>query len=141
MLQYFGRFYMTDDKLLLLRRCDEVNELLNGAYWVTERESATMRRAMENSLNYAVFEVESDRLVGFARVVTDYATVYYLCDVFIAEEFRGMGLGKKLVEWIVCREEKLGGVNGLLKTGDAKTLYEKYGFEECKAVCMVQKRN
>lgn len=141
MLQYFDRFYMTDDKLLLLRRCDEVNELLKGAYWVTERASATMRRAMENSLNYAVFEAESDRLVGFARVVTDYATVYYLCDVFIAEEFRGMGLGKKLVEWIVCREEKLGGVNGLLKTGDAKTLYEKYGFEECKAVCMVQKRN
>ena len=141
MLQHFDRFYMTDDKLLLLRRCDEVNELLKGAYWVTERASETMRRAMEHSLNYAVFEVESDRLVGFARVVTDYATVYYLCDVFIAEEFRGMGLGKKLVEWIVCREEKLGSVNGLLKTGDAKTLYEKYGFEECQAVCMVQKRN
>ena len=80
-------------------------------------------------------------IVGVARVVTDYATVYYVCDVFVDEEFRCMGLGKALVEWIVLNETKLSGVNGLLKTRDAKALYEKYGFEEYKAICMVQKRN
>lgn len=78
--------------------------------------------------------------MGFARVVTDYATVFYLSDVYIDEEFRGLGLGKKLIEWIVYYEDKLVGINGLLKTRDAKTLYKKYGFEECKAICMVHKR-
>ena len=58
--------------------------------------------------------------------------------MFIAEEFRGMGLGTALVEWIVCKEEKLRGINGLLKTRDVKSLYERYGFEECKAICMMK---
>ena len=65
-------------------------------------------------------------------------TSYYLSDVYIDEEFRGRGLGKKLVEWIILHEEKLSGINGLLKTRDAVNLYKKYGFEECKAVCMVR---
>ena len=126
---------------MILERYEEVNNLLIKAYWAKDRDASTMRTAIENSLNYAVFEAKSQSIVGFARVVTDYATVYYVCDVFIAEEFRCMGLGKALVEWIVLNETKLSGVNGLLKTRDAKALYEKYGFEECKAICMVQKRN
>ena len=141
MLKYFGKFYMTDEKKVILERYEEVNNLLIKAYWAKDRDSSLMRTAIENSLNYAVFEAKSQSIVGFARVVTDYATVYYVCDVFIAEEFRCMGLGKALVEWIVLNETKLSGVNGLLKTRDAKALYEKYGFEECKAICMVQKRN
>ena len=131
---------MTDEKEVILERYEEVNNLLRKAYWAKDRDSSLMRTAIENSLNYAVCEAESQSIVGFARVVTDYATVYYLCDVYIAEEFRGMGLGKALVEWIVLKETKLIGVNGLLKTRDARALYEKYGFEECKAICMVQKR-
>lgn len=64
---------------------------------------------------YAIFETNSEQLVGFARVITDYSTVYYLCDVYIDEEFCGRGLGKKIVEWIVLHEDKLSGINGLLK--------------------------
>lgn len=98
-----------------------------------------MHDAIVNSLNYAVFESASERLVGYARVVTDYATVYYLCDVFVDEFFRGLGLGKMLIEWILLHEEKLNGINGLLKTRDAKALYENYGFEECQSICMIKK--
>lgn len=140
MLKYFDGFYITDDRNVILDKYVEVTDLLRNAYWAKDRERSIMRSAIANSLNYAVFETSSNRLVGFARVVTDYATIFYLCDVFVAEEFRGLGLGKMLIEWIVLHEEKLRGVNGLLKTRDAKALYEKYGFEECKAICMVQKR-
>lgn len=141
MIKYFDGFYLTDEKDVILERYEEVNNLLKNAYWAKDREASTMWDAIANSLNYAIFHAESKCLVGFARVITDYATVYYVCDVFIAEEFRCMGLEKALVEWIVLNETKLSGVNGLLKTRDAKALYEKYGFEECKAICMVQKRN
>ena len=138
MLQYFDNFYMTDDKRMILNRCHEVHELLKKAYWAKDRSELTTQKAISNSLNYAIFETNSERLVGFARVVTDYSTVYYLSDVYIDEKFRGRGLGKKMVEWIVLQEDKLVGVNGLLKTRDAMSLYEKYGFEECKGTCMVR---
>lgn len=140
MLQYFDndKFYMTDDKRMILNRCHEVHELLKKAYWAKDRSELTTQKAISNSLNYAIFETNSERLVGFARVVTDYSTVYYLSDVYIDEKFRGRGLGKKMLEWIVLQEVKLVGVNGLLKTRDAMNLYEKYGFEKCKVTCMVR---
>ena len=140
-IHYFDGFYLTNEKDVILERYVEVNNLLKNAYWAKDREASTMREAIANSLNYAIFHAETQRLVGFARVVTDYATVYYVCDVFVAEEFRGIGLGSALVEWIILKETKLSRVNGLLKTRDAKELYEKYGFDECKAICIVQKRN
>ena len=141
MLKYFDEFYMSDDKNILLDRCVEISDLLRNAYWAKDRDTSTMRNAIANSLNYAIFETNSKRIVGFARVITDFATSFYLCDVFIDENFRGLGLGKTLVEWIILYEEKLSNINGLLKTRDAKSLYEKYCFEECEAICMTLKRN
>ena len=138
MLQYFDEFYMTDNQALIRNKYHEIYELLKKAYWAKERSELVTKKAIDNSLYFAVFETISERLVGFARVITDYSTVYYLSDVYIDEEFRGRGLGKKIVEWIVLHEDKLLGVNGLLKTKDAMNLYVKYGFEECKEICMVR---
>ncbi len=139
MRQYFDKYYITDEQHLIQEKYIEIHSLLKKAYWTKDRTELITKKAISNSLNYAVFEKESEQLVGFARVITDYATVYYLSDVYIHEGHRGRGLGKKLVEWIVLCEDKLVGINGLLKTCDAEKLYEKYGFEECKAICMVRK--
>ena len=138
MQQYFDEFYLTDDQTIIRNKCHEIYELLKRAYWTKDRDVSVTQKAISNSLNYAIFTANSERLVGFARVITDYATVYYLSDVYIDEEFRGRGLGKKIVEWIVLHEDKLSGINGLLKTKDAVDLYKKFGFEECKVVCMVR---
>ena len=139
MTEYFENYYLTDDKTLISDKYAQVHALLQNAYWTKDRTASIMQDAIANSLNYAIFEKGTDRLVGYARVITDYATLFYLCDVFIDEKFRGLGLGKKLVEHILLHEDKLNGINGLLKTGDAKPLYEKYGFEECQSICMVKK--
>ena len=138
MLQYFDEFYLTDDKRLIIDKCDEVHELLKNAYWTKGRNESVTLKAISNSLNFAIFEINTERLVGYARVITDYSTIYYLSDVYIDEKFRGKGLGKKILEWIILHEDKLSGINGLLKTKDVVDLYKRYGFEECKAVCMVR---
>ncbi len=83
---------MTDAKRPILDRCREVSQLLRQAYWARDRDDQTMYRAIEHSQNFAVFETKSDTLVGFARVVTDYATVFYLCNVYVEEAFRGREL-------------------------------------------------
>jgi GNAT superfamily N-acetyltransferase len=140
MVKDLGNFYLSDDNALILSRYEDVSAMLSRAYWVKARSADTMRRAMESSLNYAIFEKGSDRLAGYARVITDFATMYYLCDVFIHEDFRGKALGKALVAHITTADERLISLPGTLKTMDAQELYRKYGFTESPVACMSQSR-
>ena len=65
-------------------------------------------------------------MIGFARIVTDYATMFRLCHGIIDEQYRGNGLGKKPIESLTQMEE-LKGMFGVLATRDAHGLYTKYG--------------
>ena len=105
MIKHFENFYLTDNQNTILNKYIDVHTLLQNAYWAKGSDASVMRDAIANSLNYAIFETSTDRLIGFARVITDYATVFYLCDVFIDAEFRGFGLGKKLIEHILLHED------------------------------------
>lgn len=60
-------------------------------------------------------------------MVTDHATMYWLCDVYIDEDYRRFGIGKKLIETIV-HSEQLSGLNGILGTKDAHGFYEQFGI-------------
>jgi GNAT superfamily N-acetyltransferase len=119
----WGEFRFSNDKSLI--SVDKICELLGKSYWANYRSKETIIKSIENSICIGIYFKE--RMVGFARIITDNATVYWLCDVIIDEEFRGKGLGKKLIE-IITNMEELKGVVGLLATRDAHKLYEKYGF-------------
>ena len=90
-----------------------------------------------NSACYGVVSEEDGRLVGFARVVSDQATTYYLCDVVIDPALRGRGLGKALVGHIESRPE-YAGLRGFLITRDAHGLYRKFGYEGVDGRVMVK---
>lgn len=62
-----------------------------------------------------------------ARVVTDFATTFYLADVIIDEKYRGKGIGKKLISTIVS-DKRFSSLLGILVTKDAHGLYEHFGF-------------
>ncbi len=117
------QYLFSDDKSMLSP--DRVQHLLSQSYWANTREKNKIVQSMNNSICYGVYH--NNVQVGFARVVTDNATMYWLCDVIIDGEHRGRGLGKKLVEFIVNSEE-LKGLRGILRTKDAHGLYEQYGF-------------
>lgn len=106
---------------------ESIKTLLKQTYWACERTEETIVKSIENSVCYGVFDSDNNQ-VGFARVITDYATAYYLCDVIINKENRGQGLGKLMVEFIT-RDDDLKDLHGLLLTKNAHGLYEKYGFE------------
>jgi GNAT superfamily N-acetyltransferase len=117
-------FTVSTDKSKL--SLDTVHEFLTQkSYWAQTRTREQVAKSFEGSICFGVYD--GGRQVGFARVVTDYATFYWLCDVFIVEKYRGKALGKWLVECIVGYDE-LKGLKGLLATRDADGLYEKYGF-------------
>ena len=109
-------------------KAEEVERLLKMTYWADTRPIEIIRKSMDNSECYGLFVEGIDQLVGFARVITDYATTYYLCDVIIDNEYQHNGLGKALVSYIASMP-KYAELRGLLVTKDAHGLYEKYGYE------------
>jgi len=104
--------------------------LAEESYWAKERTREQTETAIKNSLPFGVYKGEN--LIGFARVVTDYATFAYLGDVFILDEFRGLGLSKWLMEVIINHPELQGLRRWILATKDAHTLYEKFDFSALK---------
>lgn len=103
--------------------------LSKEAYWSTNIPIDILERAVKQSLCFGVYQDSpTERQVGFARVISDYATFAYLCDVFVISEFQGEGLGKWLIECITTYPELQGLRRWMLATRDAHGLYEKYGF-------------
>lgn len=103
--------------------------LCNRSYWGRGRTIEAVRKSIDNSLCFGVYD-SKDNLAGFARVVTDYTVFAYLADVFILENYRKQGLGKKLVEHIVNGASLKDIRFWRLDTLDAHGLYNKYGFKE-----------
>ena len=101
--------------------------LSERSYWAKGRTLKTVQKSIDNSLCFGMYD-QNNRLVGFGRVVTDYAVFAYILDVFILEEHRGTGLGKKLIDFIINFSELKDIKRWQLATADAHGLYKIYGF-------------
>ena len=118
----------------------EVMALLKQTYWADERPVEQVRKAMEHSRCYGVYLADAQKPAGFARVISDFATTYYLCDVIIDEACRGSGLGRALLSYIENLPEYQG-LRGILITRDAHGLYEKFGYQTLNGRAMVKGLN
>src|SRR5215831_14902244 len=106
---------------------DVIHGFLTESYWSPGVPLRIVKKAIENSLCFGVYDGEAQ--VGFARVVSDYATFAYLADVFILESHRGRGLSKWMMECIMTHPDLQGLRRWMLGTRDAHGLYSQYGFE------------
>ncbi|MFN2577627.1 MAG: GNAT family N-acetyltransferase [Pyrinomonadaceae bacterium] len=102
------------------------NYLSNESYWARGRSREIVQRSIENSFPFGIYQ--GDEQVGFARIVTDYATFAWVADVFVVPEHRGHGLSKWLIEVILAHPRLQGFRRWVLSTRDAHGLYEKFGF-------------
>ena len=118
-----NNFVVSDDKKKL--QLDRVVELLHTTYWAETRSRETIEKSIENSLCFGIYDGKAQ--VGFCRCVTDYATFFWLADVIIDEQFRGLGLGRALME-AVSANNALQGLRAVLATEYAHGLYSKFGF-------------
>lgn len=121
---YFKGYLITDDKTKINKQV--VLNYLAQSYWANRRPPERVLKSIESSHCIGVYH--EDKQIGFARIVTDNATVFYLCDVFVLEKYKGQGIGKKLIEIIINLEE-YEWMTGILGTADAHGLYEQFGFE------------
>ena len=100
---------------------------LGQSYWANGIPSALVHQSVEHSMNFILLKGQEQ--VGFARVISDFATIGYLGDVFVLPEHRGLGLGKWLVECALSHPDLQGFRRWILVTLDAHELYEKFGFQ------------
>ena len=104
-----------------------IHQYLTRSTWAQGIDLQTVSTSIQNSLNFGIYHQQSQ--VGFARLVTDYATFAYLCDVYVLEEHQGDGLGRALMACIHDHPifNKLRRI--MLFTTTAPWLYEKFGYE------------
>ena len=105
--------------------------LSQDSYWAKNVPRDVVERAMANSMCFAAFDGEEQ--LGFARVITDYATFAYIADVFVVPSRRGRGIGKRLMEAIGAHPELQGFRRWMLATRDAHGLYAQFGFQPLDA--------
>jgi GNAT superfamily N-acetyltransferase len=118
--------------------CDRARldfEVIHGflsreSYWARGRTRERVERAVAGSLPFGLYK--GGRQVGFARVVTDYATFSWLADVFVLDTERGRGLGVWLVECVMSHPDLREMRRWLLATRDAEELYRRFGFRDLK---------
>jgi len=120
-----GKFLISTDRDKL--DIETIYSFLSESYWAKGIPREIVARSIQNSLCFGMFSgVEQ---VGFARVISDYATYAYLADVFVIEPYRGRGLAKWLMECIVVHPHLQGLRRWTLATRDAHELYTKFGFK------------
>ena len=102
--------------------------LSTEAYWAKGRPRETVERLIREA-SRVVGLYEGERLIGFARTVSDDASFAYLADVYVLPEYRGRGLGVELVTEAV-ENGPYAKRRWLLHTQDAHSLYERFGFEQ-----------
>ena len=118
----------TDKKKLQVNYIHEF--LANESYWSKNIPLDVVLRAIDGSTCFGVYE--GQRQIGFARVITDHATFAYLADVFVDKVYRGKGVSKQLMQYIMDYQPLKGLRSVMLATLDAHKLYEKFGFKALK---------
>jgi GNAT superfamily N-acetyltransferase len=101
--------------------------LATESHWALGIPKAVVERSIRHSLPVGVYAADGAQ-VGFARVITDYATFAYICDVYVLDAHRGRGLGAWLTETVLALPDLQGIRRWTLATKTAHGLYEKFGF-------------
>lgn len=121
-----GNYVVSTDKSRL--QIEVIHQFLSEeSYWARNIPFALVCAAVENSFCIAVYN--GNQQVGFARVITDFATFGYLADVFVLAKHRGNGLSKAMLALLIEHEWVRQLRRLLLATRDAQGLYAQYGFQ------------
>jgi GNAT superfamily N-acetyltransferase len=121
-----GEFLYSTDKTKL--NIEYIHYFLSKeSYWAKNIPIELVKTSIEGSLCFGVYH--QGKQIGFARVITDYATFGYLADVFIDKDYRGQGLSKELMKFIMEQDVIKKLRRFMLATLDAHSLYAQFGFE------------
>lgn len=123
-------------------RIPELVELYRATWWAADRDSDATRTLVANSdLVVALVDDDADRLVAFARVLTDFRAFAMIFDVIVSPEVRGTGVGRELMDAVLARPE-LRDVTSieLVCQPDLAAFYEQFGFSRDVGTSLLMRR-
>ncbi|MGM3176059.1 GNAT family N-acetyltransferase [Dickeya lacustris] len=120
-----GEYWVSTDPRQL--DLDTVHGYLTESSWAAGIDKETVALSLENSLCFGLYH--RTQQIGLARMVTDFATFGYLCDVFVLPAHQGNGLGRFLVQCTLAHPGLQRLRRQLLLTSTAPWLYQKLGYE------------
>ncbi len=106
---------------------DRIVALMRTSYWAAERTRESTEASLRNSRCFGLYDTSHERQIGLTRVVTDYATFAWVCDVIVDEEYRGNGLGVWMMETVLADPRLRGVRRWTLATRNAHALYARFG--------------
>jgi GNAT superfamily N-acetyltransferase len=104
-----------------------IHAYLTRSYWAEGIPLETVQRALQGSLCLGLYAADGAQ-VGLVRVISDYATYAYFCDVYVLEAHRGRGLAKAAMQAALAHPKLQGQRRLSLITRDAHRLYAQFGF-------------
>jgi GNAT superfamily N-acetyltransferase len=114
------------------RRRQQLVELLDLTWWASGRSPDEVQRMLEHSdAVIALVDPAGDRLVGFARAISDRTFRALVLDVVVSPEQRGRGLGDRVMEELLAHPA-LAGVESieLACQPELHGFYRRFGFTE-----------
>ena len=128
-------FTISTDRALLDR--DAIYRYLSGeSYWAQGMARGVFERSVDGALPFGLYDGEH-RQIGYARVVSDGATIAWLSDVYVLSEYRGRGLGRWLIATVMAHPKLQGLRRWMLSTRDAHDLYSGFGFGPVDAASLM----
>jgi GNAT superfamily N-acetyltransferase len=124
-VRHVGSYTISDDSSRLDLRA--IHAYLTEAYWSPGIPVEIVCRAVQNSLSIGAYDAAGAQ-VGLVRVISDYATYCYVCDVYVLEDHRGQGLSKAMLAMVMEHPKLQGLRRWSLVTADAHGLYRQFDF-------------
>lgn len=123
--RHLGSYTISDDPARLDPRA--IHAYLSRSYWSGGIPFELLERALRSSLCIGAYDAGGAQ-VGLVRLISDYATFCYVCDVYVLEDHRGHGLSKAMLAMSVDHPRLQGLRRWSLVTADAHGLYRQFGF-------------
>lgn len=120
-------YYISTAKMLIQK--EKVWCLLKDCFWSKNIPIEYVERFIKHSLCFGVYSKGSNNLIGFGRVISDYTTYAYICDIVIHPQHRRKGLGKNLLNSIMSHHDLQGLKTWTLRTTEeSRKIYQQNGF-------------
>lgn len=98
------------------------------AYWGQWMTETQVKESLKNSMLFGAFIAPNADQIGFARVVSDHHTFAAVTDVYVAAEWRGQGVGRKLMQAVVAHPSVRRSICILRTRDENAAFYAKFGF-------------
>lgn len=106
-----------------------IHRFLNeDSYWAKGISYALVDHSLAHSFCIGAF-VNGEQ-VGFGRVITDYYTFGWFADFLVLPEYRGKGISKKMLSYILEQPWSKRLRRKMLNTSSAHGLYRQFQFTE-----------